>query len=435
MSGPKTAGYAVSEAQRALMAAAQRQQQARRRWELAVADRERLRAEATTIGRRYGIEVPAIPSVGGPPGVDADTVDRVRAGVSDQTRALREALVEAASRGAAARARANAVGLGSHGRAERVTATTFDAVRPVPSRSATGPASDVPAEPPTAAPDTLAADLAEADRLVARLPYDVEPPPTVTDLVGAVATAPPDRRRVLLALLRQHVTKAREAASARRDAAGAIAEADLVARDTGDEPLARAVAAARAQTARGHAVDTAALRDATVAAEARQRTDMEREHVRQAVVEAFVGRGYTVLPAAEVLTPVEGVLVRRGPSSRHAVRLTVDGSAIRLEPVRVGAPGEPPGVAGDEAARAADVRAEQELCEDVPHIAEELAVNGVRIGRIVGAAAGALPQPWIEVSTATPARGAERAGQERAVSKEQGRRRKPGAPPAARARS
>jgi hypothetical protein len=92
-------------------------------------------------------------------------------------------------------------------------------------------------------------------------------------------------------------------------------------------------------------------------------------------------------------------------------------------------------VAGDEAARAADVRAEQELCEDVPHIAEELAVNGVRIGRIVGAAAGALPQPWIEVSTATPARGAERAGQERAVSKEQGRRRKPGAPPAARARS
>jgi hypothetical protein len=62
MSGPKVASFTITEAQRRLMAAAARRQQAQQRWQLADQHREQLRRQAVRAGRRYGVTLGAVPA-------------------------------------------------------------------------------------------------------------------------------------------------------------------------------------------------------------------------------------------------------------------------------------------------------------------------------------------------------------------------------------
>jgi len=352
MSGPKVVSYAVAEAQRRLMAETARRQQAQRRWRLAYQQREQLRYQASQAGRRYGAVIAAVPALAEHGQTDPDAIGRLAAAATAETDRLRRQVAAAAARAAAGQARDHAVGLGAGLRA-------------------------------SAAAASWESDLAEAQRLIGRMALEAEVPPRLRDLVDEVATAPEPRRPALLAAIREQVDRVNAAVRDRRETAAALAEAELVAADTGDPHLRALIDLGRVAVAAGRPVDATALRHVLVEVEERHRADRERAYVQQSLIAAFTELGY------HVLTPQSGVLLEQTAAPGHGVRVRIDAGGISLEPVRL-VEATVDGIAGVPS-QADDLRAEQAFCDDFSQVTRALARSGVRLGPVRGAPPGTVP--------------------------------------------
>ena len=381
MSGPKTAGYQLSadrlaqlhaareaERQRALEEA--RLRAAQQQWQAVALRHHALKRRAGRIATR-----------------DAPAVHIEELPAPGTTSAQIQAAAQAAT-ALIARLDAELAGQEREARDARVRADVADVLRgrAAPPRRAPRAARQ-PAAGTLAEDGARSDDLARCTRLLGRLDPEAEPTPELTALAEHVRAedAGPQARRAVLARLQEGVDVLNRACRERRVHAEARSEAEAVLAQTGDEALRAALLTDP---------DTAALRAATEAAVARDRTGREDAFVEEVVLDVLRTAGFTVMSGFTVHTPHQGVLVRRDrdPAS-HGVEVRIGGGAVGVEAVRLGSGGP---------RTPADLQAERELCAVVPQVWDALDRHDARVHQVRAMPVGAVV-PKLVPGPAVPA--------------------------------
>lgn len=372
MSGGRAGSYRLSAAYLAQLRAAAELAESQRRWRRERSENTRLISRLAEVAQRGGKRVRTL-ELTEPRGRTASEVDvevdaaraenaRLRQELAVETKRAREASVFAAVKGLVTRRREPSATSAN-------TATEANRPQPVEQREPVG--------------------VSTAAKLIAKLDDGAQVSDRALKLAAELEQAQNDAARALIAARLRDETRSINTLYRRRVAEQELLDdAHAVAQDTADAELLKEISSADKAFQQGEPVNQARL-DAHVA-RARQRAAQARsdELVRDNLVRAFQDLGLRVEDRFAVALPHGGTLVRRDRFARHAIKVEVTDSRVRLTPVHLVADERPPSRAEAAAERSEGQAADQTYCKDIAQALDDLARKAIPVDAGPGAAPG-----------------------------------------------